>query len=126
MSSKIFLRRTYDAHRSHLRRAREVGAALDYDLERLRQFVAQAVNRPCPYCRRLVVDENFACDHRQATSRGGSFRLENLLVCCQRCNEIKGCLSQEEFTALLAFLALWPERAQADVLRRLRAGGRWR
>lgn len=71
------------------------------------------------------MDENFACDHVQPTSRGGLFRLANLCVCCQRCNEIKGLLTADEFAALLALMRAWPERARADVLRRLWAGGRW-
>jgi hypothetical protein len=49
---------------------RLTGARLDYGLDDLRHFVLAALNRPCPYCRRLVVEENFACDHRDATAHG--------------------------------------------------------
>jgi hypothetical protein len=39
-----------------------------------------------------------------------------------RCNEIKGRLDDEEFSALLALIAGWPSEGRTDVLLRLRAG----
>lgn len=36
-------------------------------------------------------------DHRIPEARGGSNRLENLLLACERCNNEKGGLTEEEF-----------------------------
>ncbi len=117
-----FLRRTANSLASHRRRARQADARLDYGLEDLRALVADALDHPCPYCGDTLRDGTFSCDHADATSRGGSFRLDNLRICCRRCNEAKGALTDEEFCELLAVVRGWPAQARQDVLRRLRAG----
>jgi 5-methylcytosine-specific restriction endonuclease McrA len=125
MSNKTFNRRTYDAHQSHRRRARLMGVPLPYDVEALRQLVAQAIEHPCPYCGSRLSPENFNCDHQDATSRGGSFDLHNVRILCRPCNQAKGALSASEFEALLALMASWPVEARRDVLVRLRRGGKF-
>jgi hypothetical protein len=63
---------------------------------------------------------------RRAVSRGGSFGADNLVFCCDRCNQAKGILSAEEFAQLLAIISSFHPRAKADLLARLRAGGKMR
>ncbi len=106
------------------RRARDAGARIDFGPEALRALVADAVGRPCRHCGVTLTARAFGIDHAQPTSRGGGWGLDNLRVVCMRCNEAKGALSEEEFTALLALLATWPDEARRGTLARLRAGGR--
>lgn len=110
----------------HRRRAREAGATLGYGLDDLRRLVAEALELPCPYCRGKLTPKAFGLDHATPTSRGGGWGVDNLRVVCMRCNETKGALTDEEFSALLALLAAWPEEARRGTLARLRAGGRRR
>lgn len=39
----------------------------------------------------------FSIDHKIPMSRGGTNTLDNLCVCCVRCNEVKGCMTEIEF-----------------------------
>jgi hypothetical protein len=73
-----------------------------------------------------MTDATWSSDHATPTSRGGSFCLCNVEVICRRCNETKGPLTHEEFSALLAVLRDFTSVARMDVIRRLRAGGRVR
>ena len=58
----------------------------------------------CEYC-------GYRCpgttkDHRQPISRGGSDAIENIAVACQRCNSLKGNLTEDEFRALCDLASL--------------------
>jgi len=44
----------------------------------------------CSYCGAELDDSNRTIDHVEPKSRGGSFRLGNLRLCCKRCNQLKG------------------------------------
>jgi 5-methylcytosine-specific restriction endonuclease McrA len=110
----------------HRDRAKARGRAIDYTLDDLRVKVVCAKQLPCVYCGRPLTDANFSGDHAVPVSRGGSFGLENVEICCKTCNETKGDLTHEEFSALWALLRAWESVARVSVLRRLRAGGKWR
>ena len=77
----------------------------------------------CRYCSMpLGWDAQF--DHDEPLARGAvNHRIENIVVCCATCNQMKGCLSGKEFLKLLAFLATIDPRGAWDVKRRLGAGG---
>lgn len=64
----LFLRRTQNAIAHHRRRAREARSRLDYGLDDLRDLVAAALDKPCPYCRAFLTDATFMCDHQDATT----------------------------------------------------------
>lgn len=106
------------------RRAKALGRHLDYDLERLRQEVEAALSDGCPYCRGDLTPGNFSGDHDLPISRGGSFALDNVVICCAHCNEAKGPLTGDEFLALMAVLLSFPADSRCNVIRRLRAGAR--
>jgi 5-methylcytosine-specific restriction endonuclease McrA len=53
----------------------------------------------CAYCGELAALEP---DHRTALSRGGSNRIENILLACHRCNARKHRMTEAEFRARLA------------------------
>jgi 5-methylcytosine-specific restriction endonuclease McrA len=105
----------------HRTRAKRDGAALDYGLTDVRQLLESSPC--CNYCR-LPVAWDVSLDHRTPTARGGRHALDNLAVCCERCNGLKGQLTEGEFHELLTSLALLHPAARADLERRLLAGGR--
>lgn len=51
-------------------------------------MLAQAGYR-CEYCKRLLTDISFECEHIWPESRGGLTVIENLAISCKRCNENK-------------------------------------
>lgn len=56
----------------------------------------------CYYCGRLL-DGHYARDHKQPLSRGGTDTIDNIALCCERCNTRKGAKSEEEFWAWLSY-----------------------
>src|SRR5262245_61179292 len=101
------------------RRARADGVELRYDVEDLLHLARQA--KTCHYCNAPLSLE-LSMDHRTAISRGGRHAIDNLAVCCRRCQSLKGRLNADEFAALLAFLAQLYPAATQDIQRRLLAG----
>ena len=92
-----------------------------------RQLIEGALDGDCPYCGVKLNDRNFSNDHADPVSRHFSsplFSIGNLVICCCRCNAIKGVMSYDEFTSLLTLIHTWPVRVRDDLLRRLYAGGR--
>jgi 5-methylcytosine-specific restriction endonuclease McrA len=109
-------RRLLHDHRS---RAKRDGAALNYNLDDVRQLLE--AHPTCSYCRMPL---SFAAylDHRQPLARGGQHHLDNLAVCCTRCNSVKGQLSEAEYRELLALVTHWHPTARQDLERRLISG----
>lgn len=124
-SNSDFLRRTANIFNNQKRRARAEHRPLDYTLEELRALVFRTLEAGfCPYCGGALDACNFGCDHGNPTSRTRDFALANLVICCERCNQIKGNMNEQEFGQLLQMIRAWPPEVQASLLARLRAGGR--
>jgi 5-methylcytosine-specific restriction endonuclease McrA len=126
-----FDRRTQCAIESHRKRVKEAlgpSAHLPYGLCEFRRLVRQALRDPCPYCQRQMTAATWSTDHQTPVGRGGGFGLDNLLIVCKLCNDVKGALTDEEFRVLLVTMRDWPSQARMDVLLRLREGtlGRYR
>lgn len=100
------------------------GQQLDYTLADLRELVEPYLGLPCPFCQALLTPGNFSIDHADPASRRGSFSRDNLIVCCLRCNQTKGPLTEEEFCCLIDLLNRFQPEARQSVLKRLYAGGR--
>lgn len=76
-------------------------------------------NGLCYYCHRPVVllnicggpvPENAATiDHRHPLSKGGTSQRSNLVVACRRCNQIKGSMSESDFTWYIFRWLRWQE-----------------
>lgn len=101
------------------------GRDLPFDLEDLRRHLAKRIGlnaKPCTYCGAAIDILSLSLDHQDPVSRGGSLALDNLIECCADCNRLKGPLTAEEFTDLLAFLRGLPAAAQTDIRQRLKAG----
>ena len=62
-------------------------------------------NGQCHYCRRHVVKDNDGSnmatrDHVLPQSQGGSYRVENLVLACKRCNNVRGSMAYSAFVEL--------------------------
>ena len=57
----------------------------------------------CIYCRAAIDIVSCQLDHKTPLRRGGGPELDNLQVICKRCNQVKGELSHEEYSILVAF-----------------------
>lgn len=119
------IKRSYNIYRHQATRA---GHDLPYTVTDLRQLIqAHLHTEECPYCLAPLTLANFCVDHAKPISRGGSNMLNNLIVCCTRCNQAKGKLTGYEYYALLRIMReFFSEEARKDVVRRLIAGGRYR
>jgi 5-methylcytosine-specific restriction endonuclease McrA len=116
------MRRTYNIYRHQAARAAEAGRFLPYTLNDIRAAAEQHTN--CHYCRCDLTHANISLDHRLPVSRGGAWTLTNMVVCCERCNQTKGSLTEDEFHALRNLLMHLGNHAYNDVMKRLRAGAR--
>jgi hypothetical protein len=105
----------------HRTRARRDGQQLDYGLPEVLDLLA--ASSCCAYCKMPCGWDVVSLDHRIPTGRGGKHALENLSVCCRRCNGIKGQQTETEFRELLAFPASRHPVARGDLEQRLLGGG---
>jgi 5-methylcytosine-specific restriction endonuclease McrA len=112
-----------DAHR---RRAAADHQELNYTAADLQALVTAADVVHCAYCGGLLDVPDWVFDHAVPPCRSGTYRLANLRLACRSCNESKGLLTADEFRELLQLLSGWHPRARADLLARLKAGGRRR
>jgi len=67
------------------------------------------MNRPgifwCFYCGRQLSRTKKTRDHLTPKSRNGSNKPHNIVHACRQCNNLKGCLTLEEFRVVMAFRA---------------------
>ena len=61
----------------------------------VREYVLQRDNRTCQYCG--VTNVRLEIDHIVPVSKGGSYRVSNLVTACHNCNQSKGNRSLSEF-----------------------------
>jgi 5-methylcytosine-specific restriction endonuclease McrA len=57
----------------------------------------------CFYCGKPLSRQRKTRDHIQPRSRGGSNAPRNVVDACRPCNNLKGCLTLEEFRLVIAF-----------------------
>jgi 5-methylcytosine-specific restriction endonuclease McrA len=57
----------------------------------------------CFYCDRLLSRKKKTRDHLQPRSRNGNNSPKNIVSACRLCNNLKGCLTLNEFRAVMAF-----------------------
>ena len=73
----------------------------------------------CPYCLGELDVKNMSLDHRTPIGRDGDKSLDNLIICCSRCNIRKGTLTEEEYRKLLDFISTFEKVARKYLLRKL-------
>lgn len=118
-------KRVSNAYHDCKRRAREAGQALDFGLEDLRALVLHKLRGGrCLYCGVPIDGMNWSLDHCQPVCRGGSFAMDNVVICCQACNTVKGVLSGTEYFDLLCLIRGWTDMARKSVIARLKAGAK--
>lgn len=61
------------------------------------------IRERCYYCNRLLTRKNKSVDHLVPLSRGGTDGPANMVNACKDCNRDKGCLSVNEFRAVMAY-----------------------
>lgn len=84
------------------------------------QFGDEWGSRRCHYgCGRWVTPADFVPDHFKALDRGGRNSLENLVISCASCNDVKGAMDGPWFQYLLECLAQMPESERNLVRERL-------
>lgn len=54
----------------------------------------------CHYCRRSVPESERVAEHVVPLCRGGSDRMDNIVMSCRECDHLKGPLTAEEFLAV--------------------------
>jgi hypothetical protein len=59
-------------------------------------------------------------DHKEVTSKGGSFKLFNIGITSKFYNSAKGDMAEKEFLSLLKLIKTWPDKGQS-LLKRLRS-----
>ena len=93
-------------------KARSIRGSLKrYDVEQsVPQIIKWMKRTPrCIYCRLAIATNDYSVDHILPRSRGGADKLENIQLVDNRCNRLKGDLTDEEFKRLIAVLAPYPE-----------------
>jgi hypothetical protein len=109
-------------HAVQRRRARAEGVTLNYNAADLVWMAEHA--KWCHYCKNPFALDQLRFDHKTSTARGGKHAVDNLVVCCDRCNRIKGRLIDHEYISLLLYLAGLHPAARQDLERRLLSGSR--
>ncbi len=80
-------------------------AATKVDLENL--LINGCKN--CIYCDKELSQDNISLDHNISIARGGSSKMDNLVLCCKDCNTAKGMLIGEEYIQLLKCISKWED-----------------
>jgi 5-methylcytosine-specific restriction endonuclease McrA len=76
---------------------------------------------PCPYCGTPIDILSLTLDHRMPREIGGAFNLFNLQVVCVDCNNRKGSMTAEGFSALIEFSRTQSQHDRTVLLARLKA-----
>lgn len=119
-------RRTYAIFRHQKLRAEELGIWLDYTLDDLRSIVQLALSRAnCPYCQDLMTAKTFSADHKIPVARGGGMGMNNIIICCTPCNQVKGALDAIEYKELLSLVNGWSIPVKKNLFARIRAGSKY-
>lgn len=86
-----------------------------YDMLRLRESVFRRDGNKCVYCHKWFLDNALTLDHKIPKSKGGTYKIDNLLTCCEPCNMDKADKSYSEYTKYLKVCAEATKRLNASV-----------
>lgn len=113
----------------------QVGREIPFTLEAFRNWLFAKLGGyngtvKCRYCPVILDAMNVGFEHVHPVSQGGSLSLDNLDCCCDRCNRLKGKLTERTFLALKRWMETAGTSPEAptladvvDVEKRLRGGG---
>lgn len=122
-----FMQRTLQMYNNDKHRAKEKGMTVPYSLEEFREKAREALEKGiCPYGDGSLTIANMAADHSLPLSRGGDFRLDNIVFCTKKSNWRKGSLTEDEYGKLRLFVTCkFEAEAREDIWRRLHIGGKF-
>jgi len=69
--------------------------------QKMLRLLFERDGRNCRYCDCVLTLKNGTIEHLTPQSRGGSNRITNLAVSCERCNSDKSSMTDEEYKAYL-------------------------
>ena len=95
--------------RDKLGRIYQVKRDIPFDVRELGDFVEDRLGGieghcRCEYCNAPLDLHTIVLDHRDPLEQGGSLALENVALCCERCNDEKGAMTKHGYMALKRFL----------------------
>ena len=96
----------------------------DCSLEEMELFISTSLGY-CPYCLGELDVRNMGLDHRTPIDRGGDKSMDNLIICCKKCNTRKGTLTEDEYRKVLAFIGTFKEEVVRKYLLRKLASRDW-
>jgi 5-methylcytosine-specific restriction endonuclease McrA len=97
----------------------------DCNLEEMEVFIVAGLGY-CPYCLGELDVKNMSLDHKTPIDRGGDKHIDNLIICCLRCNRCKGVLTENEYRKLLQFISTFKEDVVRNyILRKLSSKDMW-
>jgi 5-methylcytosine-specific restriction endonuclease McrA len=99
------------------------GDAATFEIEDLKDWIVD-VDKRCYYCTIELDQKNFGVDHAQPLSRAGQNTIENLRACCQKCNLIKGALTESEYKELRQLCEKWDDKG-VSLFARLKRGNKF-
>lgn len=82
------------------RKERIVCEQLSIERQELRAKLCELKHRKvieCHYCKQMLTMKEATLDHKHAKSKGGTNVLDNLVLCCYSCNQLKRDMPYEEF-----------------------------
>lgn len=74
----------------------------------------------CEYCDTKLNKNNFTVDHGIPLSRGGDTSEDNLVYCCNKCNQAKAEMTDSEFKELMTLIKTWDDEGKY-ILSKLRS-----
>ena len=104
-------------------RAKKAGYPITFTADEYRAwYVAQFPDTAsCPYCHLRLATGKPEPDHRTPMSRGGDTGIQNLILCCHRCNRRKGELTDNEWEQVMRLMYILPEPARKYIDNKLYA-----
>jgi len=83
-----------------------IGRELPFQRYQFQDWVAMKLGGPsgtvqCRYCRKFLTAMDLGVDHVEPVSQGGSLGFDNLDICCDECNRLKGNLTLRTFMWVL-------------------------
>ena len=134
-TAKLGLQDIYERHTEQVYRAMagrvkaKLKLPLPFTLTEYRVFVLDKFGGnwdgvvQCCYCTRWLNVQTFVTDHVEPLKFGGGIDLDNLDLCCEECNCLKGALSASGFRRFIEFTIaeLHPQDAK-EIMGRMKNG----
>lgn len=119
--------RRFSEKRNKNGRVIRIGFTIPFTKAEFREWVENQLGgrngvKKCAYCSTFISAADFITDHMTPPNRGGSVGLDNLALCCEPCNSIKGNMTALAYMAFRAWalLNIDPEDCK-DLFKRLQS-----